>query len=318
MTNRRDNASETSRAREGAVVRPGTACLRARLVVLVLFLASSAMAQLNSPSSNAPPALRDSPVVPAPFLQGIGIDQKLDEQLPLELRFRDEQGQQVKLGDYFGKRPVLLTLVYYGCPGICTMTLNTLTTKLHLVPQTPGEDFEIVIVSFKPSETPGLAAQKKASYMKEYKRPGTEAGWHFLTGDEDQIQALAAAVGFRYQFDPPSGEYIHPAGLMVATPAGKLSKYYYGTDYEPRDLRLGISEASGGRIGTLSQRLELFCYRYDMTKGKYTFAVWRVVRAAGLATMLALGSTIFFLVRRERRRSRSEIQNPKSEIQNPQ
>ena len=234
------------------------------LFVLPLLIWSAGVARAQS----APPRrVEPASVLPTP-LQGIGIDQRLGEVLPLDLPFRDETGRTVRLGDYFGARPVILTLAYYECPMLCTQVLNGVVRSLRALPFTVGKEFEIVTVSFNPDEKPALASAKKAEYIASYGRPEAAAGWHFLTGDQPSISAIARAAGFRYRRDEESGQYIHASGIMVLTPDGVLARYFYGIDYAPRDLRLGLVEASAGRIGTPADRALLFCFHYDPATGK--------------------------------------------------
>ena len=230
----------------------------------------------------------------------VSIEQKLNEQVPLDLTFRDENGQTVTLGQYFGKKPVLLTLVYYECPSLCGLVLQGLLKSLRVINYTPGEQFEIVTVSISPTETPELAAAKKANFLKEYGRQDAAAGWHWLTGDEKNIRALADAVGFRYVYDPKTKQYAHAAGIMLLTPSGKISRYFYGIEYSPRDLRLGIIDASQGKVGSLVEKVILFCYQYDPTTGKYGLLVVRLIQLGGLLTLLILGGFIGTMFYRER------------------
>lgn len=233
----------------------------------------------------------------------VSIEQKLNEQVPLDLTFRDESGKTVTLKQYFGKKPVLLTLVYYECPSLCGLVLQGLLKSLRVLNYTPGEQFEIVTVSISPTETPELAAAKKQSFLKEYGRLDAAAGWHWLTGDEANIRALADSVGFRYVYDPKTKQYAHAAGIMLLTPSGKVSRYFYGIEYSPRDLRLGIMDASQGKVGSLVEKVILFCYQYDPTTGKYGLLVVRLIQLGGLLTLLVLGGfmgTMFYRERRER------------------
>lgn len=271
--------------------------------VLVLMLAAAAVAAAQEavrspqerPLTSAPPAN----AMPA-LIQEIGLDQKLNEQLPLSLGFRDEAGRDVELGTYFGKRPVILALVYYECPMLCNQVLNGLTSTLRTLNLDVGRDFDVVAVSFDPGETPELARGKKASYVERYGREGAEAGWHFLTGDEREISALTRAVGFRYAYNAEVDQYAHPSGVMVATPDGRLSHYFYGIEYAPRDLRLAIVDASERRIGSPVDQLLLACFHYDPSSGKYSLAVMRLVRVVGVITIVAMGATVVLLRRRER------------------
>ncbi len=234
-----------------------------------------------------------------PVLTEIGFDQRLGESVPLDLPFRNEAGETIRLGDYFGKKPVVLSLNYYACPMLCTVTLNGLASALNIISMSAGREFEVVTVSFDPRETPALAAAKKKSYLERYKRPGAAAGWHFLTGDPASIAALTKAVGFRYVWDAETKQFAHPAGVLVLTPEGKVARYLYGIEYAPRDLRLAVVEASAGRIGTPVDQIILACYQYDPTTGKYGAAIMRMVRAAGALTVLGLVGFIVLMLRRE-------------------
>ncbi len=256
---------------------------------------ASASAQVGNTAPSPGDAAADKPGL----LSKIHIDQKLNHQVPLDLRFTDEAGREVRLGEYFGNRPVILALVYYECPMLCTQVLNGLVTALGVMNFEPGREFEVVAVSFNPREGPGLASQKKAAYLERYGRPHTAAGWHFLTGTEESIRQLADAVGFRYEYDERIKQYAHGAGIEVLTPAGVISKYFYGIEYSARDLRLGLIEASEERIGTAIDDFLLFCYHYDPATGKYGTAVLRLVRLGGVATVLAFLSFLAISLRRE-------------------
>jgi protein SCO1 len=233
-------------------------------------------------------------------LREIGFDQNIDQRLPIDTMFRNEAGAAVRLGDYFGKRPVVLVFAYYDCPMLCTMVINGLSSALGVLSLNPGQDFEIVTVSFNPRDTPASATAKKAVYLERYRRPGAAEGWHFLTGDQPQIDRLTKAAGFRYVWDEQTKQYAHPSGVIVVTPDGRLSKYLFGIEYGPRDLRLGIVEASEGKVGTPVDALLLYCYHYDPMTGRYGLAIMRAVRMAGAATVLALAAFIVVMVRRER------------------
>ena len=232
-------------------------------------------------------------------LREVGIDQHLNEQLPLDLTFRDESGQTVKLGQYFGKRPVVLSLVYYNCPMLCTQVLNGMNTAFRVMKFTPGAEFDVVTVSFDARETAQLAAEKKNLYVNslpEAKRASAMSGWHFLTGDETSIKRLAGAAGFRYYWDESTNQFAHASGIMIATPEGKLSQYYYGIEYSARDLRLGLIEASANKIGSPVDQLLLFCYHYDPATGKYA-VVMKTVRIAGVVTVVGIIGLLFLLHR---------------------
>lgn len=247
-------------------------------------------------------------------LKDIGIEQRLGEQVPLELSFRDETGQTVRLGNYFGKRPVIISLVYYNCPKLCNLVLNGLVGGLRTLPYTVGKEFDVVTVSFDPSEGATDAVKKKEVVMHDYGRRGdasVAAGWHFLTGDKTSIDALANAVGFKYAFDKATNQYAHASGVMLATPEGKLSHYFYGIEYAPRDLKFGLVEASAGKIGNAVDKLTLYCFHYDPTTGKYGPAIMNIMRLTGILTVLGLIALISILHRRRRRR---ELETPSSQI----
>jgi protein SCO1/2 len=257
--------------------------------------AQSAPSLYERQSSSQPPSNK----LPE-LLNEIGLDQKLDAQLPLHLPFKDEAGRDVRLGEFFGKRPVILTLVYYECPMLCTQVLNGLTSALGVLTFSIGQEFDIVTVSFDPKETPELASAKKAAYLDRYKRDGAAKGWHFLTGDENSIAALTKAVGFRYAYNQSIDQYAHVSGIMVLTPNGKLSRYFYGIEYGPRDVRLALIEAADQKIGTPVDQLLLYCFHYDPKSARYSFAIMRIIRTAGLGTALALAAGVLVLRRRER------------------
>lgn len=239
---------------------------------------------------------------PPDALKNIGIDQRLNNQLPFGATFKDEAGNSVKLGDYFGKgRPVIVSLVYYKCPMLCNQVLNGLVGSIrgqsaYLV----GRDFDVVTVSFDPRETPQDAAEKKKIVLNDLRRlddPVAAAGWHFLTGDKQQIDAVADAVGFHYAFDTNTNQFAHASGVMVATPEGKLSRYFYGIEYAPRDLKLALVESSAGKIGSLADKITLYCYHYDPTTGKYGFAIMSAMRVGGIVTVLGVIALIMILRR---------------------
>jgi len=238
-------------------------------------------------------------------LRDVGLDQKLTEQVPLDLAFRDETGRELPLSTYFGAKPVILALVYYQCPMLCTQILNGLVISLRGMSLESGRDFDVVSVSIDPTETPSLASRKKAEYLRRYAKSSN--GWHFLTGAEPQIKRLAQAVGFRYAYDPKTGQYAHASAIMVLTPAGKLSKYFYGIEYAPRDLRLGLVEASENKIGTPVDQLMLFCFHYDPHTGKYSAIVMNIVRLAGALTVLIFGVGLFWLWRWDLRHHHASV-----------
>ncbi len=231
-------------------------------------------------------------------LEGVGFDQRLGSQVPLGLTFTDESGQPRTLAELVHGRPVVLTLNYFQCPMLCTAELNGLVSSLKGVSFAPGVDFDIVTVSIDPTEKPELARAKKAQYLKTYGRAGAENGWHFLTGDEASIRTLAESVGFRYRYDAESKQFAHAAGLVVLTPGGLASRYFMGVEFAPRDLRLALVESSAGRIGTLADKALLFCFHYDPTTTRYGFAALTAIRAAGIATVIALGAFVLLGNRR--------------------
>jgi len=249
-----------------------------------------------------PPPLSsgDSSAGKVKLLENVGIDQRLGERIPLDLEFRDENGSTVRLGDYFGKKPVILTLVYYSCPMLCNQVLNGLTSGLDVISFDIGKEFEVVTVSFDPREKPDLARAKKETYIEWYKRSGSAEGWHFLTGDKASIDKLTEAVGFHYKFDAPTNQFIHASGIMLATADGTLARYFYGIEYAPKDLRLGLVEASERKIGTPVDRLLLYCYHYDPAAGKYGAVVMNILRLAGVVTIAALVIMLWFMRRRLR------------------
>jgi protein SCO1/2 len=233
-------------------------------------------------------------------LQEIGIEQKLGETLPLDAEFRDENGNAVLLGDYFGKkRPVVLALVYYECPMLCNQVLNGLTGSLKGISFDAGKDFDVVAVSFdaRENDKPGLAQNKKTSYLERYGRPGSESGWHFLTGTQESIDKLTQATGFKYKWDEPSNQFAHGSAIMVVTPEGKLSRYLYGIDYSPKDLKFAMMDSGESKIGNPAEQLFLYCYHYDPSTGKYGLAIMKVMRLGGILTLLGIVAMFFLFWR---------------------
>lgn len=235
-------------------------------------------------------------------LHGVGIDQRLDAQVPLDLTFRDEAGQPVVLGSLLRGKPVILSLAYYRCPMLCTLVLNGVVSAMKALPFDAGEAFDVVTVSIDPTDTAAQAAAKKAVYLQQYRRPGAAAGWHFLTGDAAAIEQLAGAVGFRYRYDPERDEYAHAAGIAVLTPQGRVARYFFGVEFVPRDLKFALMEAAEARIGSPIDQLLLFCYHYDPSTGRYGPIVLGGLRLAGGATVLALAGFVALALRRERGR----------------
>jgi protein SCO1/2 len=272
-------------------------------ILTFITLAASLHAQPGQPAPAQPSySLQDSSLKPAlpAGLQGVGIDQKLDRQVPLNLTFRDESGREVPLSTFFQSgKPVILAPVYYRCPMLCTQILTGLESCLKAVSFNPGQEFEVVAISFDPKDTPELAASKKQMYIRRYGRPDTTNGWHFLTGDETNIKAFLDAVGYHVKYDPKTDQYAHASGIMVATPLGRLSRYYYGVEYAPRDVRLGLVEASQNRIGSPADQLLLFCFHYDPATGKYGAIAMNLVRFAGAAFSVVGGIFVFIMLRRD-------------------
>ena len=277
--------------------------------VLGASLLAGVMAAAQPPSAFTRDASKPSSQVTPDDLKNVGIDQRLDQELPLDLQFKDEAGQTVKLGDYFKSgRPVILNLVYYTCPMLCGEELAGLSSALGVLKFTPGKEYEVVTVSFNPDDTPEAATAKKKIYidrMNERLETKTDgAGWHFLTGQPAEIKQLADAMGFHYKRDAETGQFIHSAAIMIATPQGKLAQYYYGVEYSPKDLRLGLIEASRNKIGNLVDQVTLYCFHYDPKSGRYGAVVTNILRLGGAATMLLLGGFLIVMYRREPHDSR--------------
>ena len=250
-------------------------------MLLVLLVNSVVLAQ---PAGVTPPLLRD-----------VGIDQLLNTQVPADLEFTDESGRKVKLGDYFKDKPVLLTLVYYDCPQLCNQVLNGATGALKTLPMTAGKEFIWLTVSFDHREGSELAAAKKDTYLQRLGKKEAAAGWHFLTGSEQAIRELTRAVGFRFLWDPKKQQYAHGSGIIVLTPEGKVSRYFYGIEYAPRDLRLAFVDASQGRIGSLADQIIMYCYRYDPETGTYGLVLMRILRVFASLTLVTLLALFLFL-----------------------
>jgi protein SCO1/2 len=275
-------------------------------LVLALLTSSSTFAQ-------NPQGLTEGgdPSVSRPgILSKIAIDQRIGHQVPLDLPFIDDEGKPVTLGAYFGKRPVILALVYYECPMLCTQVLNGLVSTLGVMNFEAGREFDVVAVSFNPKEGPGLASQKKANYLQRYGRPQSAGGWHFLTGTEESIAQLTDAVGFRYEYDEKIGQFAHGAAIEVLTPKGIIARYFYGIEYSPRDLRLGIIEASDERIGSVIDDVLLFCYHYDPATGRYGATVLNIVRVSGILTVFAFA--VFLTVSLRREHTLAAMANPRT------
>ena len=261
--------------------------------VLVAIAGLGAFAQDMGQGVMAPPAN-----VRPPGLKNVSIEQHLNEQLPLSLSFRDETGKAVRLGDYFGRKPVILSLVYYRCPMLCSEVLAGLEGSLRALSFDAGKEFNVLTVSFDPKDTPQTATEKKATTLKGYRRAGAAEGWHFLTGPQESIDALTRAVGFEYQYDAKTDQFAHSTAIMVVTPEGRLAQYYYGVEYPPKDLRLGLIQASQNKIGTLADQVILYCYHYDPQAGKYSAIISHIVQLGGALTILSIGILLAVLIRR--------------------
>jgi protein SCO1 len=274
------------------VIRKVPNSIFAALVSLaVALLVASAPAQMNNGVMSPPANTRP------PRLENVGIEQHLDAQVPPDLTFRDDTGKTVKLGDYFGRKPLILNLVYYNCTMLCGEALAGLSSAMRLVKFDVGNEFDVITVSFDPRETPEMAAAKKKDYVARYGRANAASGWHFLTGQPDSINALTKTVGFRYQYDPKSNQYAHATAIMVLTPQGRISRYFYGVDFPPKDLRMGLVEASQGKIGNAVDAVLLYCYHYDPETGKYGAMVANILRLAAAVTILIMGSFLFIFWR---------------------
>ncbi|MGB2672801.1 MAG: SCO family protein [Candidatus Acidiferrum sp.] len=278
-------------------------CLRSISVAFALLLASSAGSAQAVPD-DVGPASKGLP----PILQNVGFEPTLNAPLPLDLAFRDETGRNVLLHDYFQQRPVILALVYYGCPMLCDQLEQGVVGTLRMLSFNPGRDYEVVFVSFDPRETPELAAQKKESALKQFRRPQTADGWHYLTGSKESIDALTKAANFRYSFDAKSGLFAHASGIMLLTPDGRISRYFYGVEYPSRDIRLGLVDASAGKIGTAVDHVLLFCYQYDPSTARYSASILKILRLGGVLTVVCLVAGILIFRRRDLEAARGKIQ----------
>jgi protein SCO1/2 len=274
-----------------------------QLTLICALLAGSATAQMNNGIMSPPANTRP------PKLENVGIEQHLDTQIPPGLVFRDDAGATVKLGDYFGRKPLILNLVYYNCTMLCGEALAGLASAMRLIKFEVGNEFDVVTVSFDPRETPEIAAVKKKDFVGRYGRAGAASGWHFLTGAPESVNALTKAVGFQYQYDPKIDQFAHATAIMVLTPQGRISRYFYGVEFPPKDLRMGLVEASQGKIGNAVDAVLLYCYHYDPETGKYGAIVGNILRLAAAATILILGTFLFILWRLERSLPQRPIQS---------
>lgn len=266
------------------------------LAAAILLAAAPARAQKWTGMQGAAP-------LPPPPTKEVGFDQKLGEQVPLDLVFRDESGREVRLAEYFGKKPVILHLMYFECPMLCDMAIEGLLRSLRALSFDVGKEFDVVTVSFDPREGPELAKGKKANVVETYARPGAAAGWHFLTGSEASIRALTKAVGFRYVWDAEQKQFAHATGVVILTPGGRISRYFFGIEYSTKDLRLGLIDSGTEKVGSLTDQLLLMCYHYDPRVGRYTPAITRLLKAGAALTVLGLAAFIATMLRRERRKN---------------
>jgi protein SCO1/2 len=260
----------------------------------LLFCAAPARAQYGEP----PP--RPDPNVRTGILKSVSIDQRIGEQLPLDVTFHDETGRNVRLGDFFHDRPVVLALAYYDCPMLCTQVLNGMTGSLKTLSLDAGRDFDVVVVSIDPRDSYQMAAAKKDTYLRSYGRAQSSSGWHFLTGAETSIHPLADALGFHYAYDPDLQQYAHGAAIYVITPKGVVSRYLLGIDFAPRDLRLALVEASNNRLGSVVDQVLLLCYHYDPSTGRYSAAILNSIRVGFVLTVGAFLTFVFVSLKRER------------------
>ncbi|MDL2716851.1 MAG: SCO family protein [Acidobacteriota bacterium] len=273
-----------------------------RAAALLTLLLASALPLAATGTTD--PHLPEAPLPPPP--KDVGLDQRLGESIPLDLVFHDEAGKDVRLSQYFGKRPVVLSLVYFNCPMLCGMTTDGLVRSVRALRFEPGTDYEILSVSFDPKETPEMASEKKRTVMAQYGRKSGPVGWHFLTGDAASIAALTKAVGFRYVWDAEQKQFAHATGVTLLTPQGRVSRYFFGIEYPAKDLRLGLIEASEEKIGNVVDQLLLLCYHYDPKTGRYTAAVRNLLRGGAALTLVALAGFVTIMLRRERRRANAE------------
>jgi protein SCO1/2 len=277
--------------------RPDSAAFVCAVLAALVVSTASAQQQPGLPgtmgmsggivASNVPPQFKE-----------VDFAQRLGRQLPLDTPLRDEAGRAVRLGDYFGKRPVVLSFVYYQCPMLCTQVMNGISSALKALPFTPGREFDVVLVSFDPRDTPEAANAKKRAHLEHWQRQDTAGGWHFLTGDRDAIERVTSAAGFTYTWDEATQQFAHVSGVLTATPDGRLSRYFYGVEFSPKDLRLALVDSGEGKVGSLVEHLLLYCYQYDPTSGRYGMVVMSLVRLGGVATVVLM--VAFFLLMRRR------------------
>jgi protein SCO1/2 len=272
------------------------------LALCVLCLEPMVQAQGAAPGGYSNPQAPGTVSTSTPIqLRGVGFKQRLDEVLPLDAAFRDDDGRHVTLGQLFGVRPVILAFVYYECPMLCTQVMNGLSSSLKAMPFVAGKDYDVVLISFDPRDTPAIAAEKKRAHMEYWSTERDATAWHLLTGDEESIRHATSAAGFTYQWDERTGQFAHVSGVLVATPEGRLSRYFYGVEFSPKELRLALVESGQGRIGSAIDELLLYCFHYNPESGRYGLVVMNLVRLGGLVTVLAIGGFIVLMRRRELR-----------------
>jgi protein SCO1 len=273
------------------------------LGIAAMLLASCALDAQTIPSNVGPTAA----AMPAP-LQNVGFEPPLNGQMPLDLGFRDETGRDVQLRDYFGQKPVVLAFVYYNCPMLCDQIQQGVVGTLRMLSFNPGRDYQVVFVSFDSRETPGMAAEKKKTVLSHFRRPETASGWHFLTGANESIAAATKAANFRFSFDAKSNLFAHASGVMILTPDGRISRYFYGVEYPGRDMRLGLVDASAGKIGTPIDHVLLFCFHYDPAAARYSASILKIIRLGGILTILCIVGGILIFRRRDAGRARTKLQ----------
>src|SRR5712671_4574600 len=280
-------------------------CIRSITAIAALLALSTAAAAQTIPDSVG----KSSSGLPTQ-LQNVGFEPQLNAQLPLDVNFRDESGRDVRLREYFGRKPIVLALVYYGCPMLCNQVEMGVVGSLKMLSFNPARDYEVLFVSFDPRETPDMAAKKKAAALSRFGRPETAAGWHFLTGKQEAIHAVAAAANFRYAFDEKHNLFAHASGIMLLTPDGRISRYFYGVEYPSRDVRLGLLDASAGKIGRPIDRLLLYCFEYNPESARYSAAILKIVRLAGLLTIFTIVAAILIFRRRDLRSTSAKLHPP--------
>jgi protein SCO1/2 len=274
------------------------------IIGIFALLAAAGCLQAQTIPGNVGPSAATMP----PALQNVGFEPPLDGQMPLDLPFRDETGRDVRLRDYFGRKPVVLAFVYYGCPMLCDQVQMGVVGTLRMLSFNPGSDYQVVFISFDARETPEMGAAKKQAALKRFRRPETAAGWHFLTGSQESIEVATRAANFRFRFDAKSNLFAHASGVLVLTPDGRISRYFYGVEYPGRDMRLGLVDASAGKIGSPIDHVLLFCYHYDPSSATYSASILRIIRFGGILTVLAIVGGILISWRREVRAAHTKLQ----------